>query len=85
METTTGSTDFAIPAIELSGRGEVSPLSLGKVIVVFGRKFTYEAPTKPAVPANRPLIIPATTAVFTLERLAVGDLAGAELELSLLE
>jgi hypothetical protein len=64
IETTTGRTVRAIPAIESSGRGEVSPPSVGNVIGEFGWKLIKLAPIKPAVPASKPLITPASTAVL---------------------
>jgi hypothetical protein len=65
METTTGKTAWAIPAIESSARGEVSPLELGSEIDGDGVFPTKDAPVNPITPASSPLITPAMIAFFT--------------------
>ena len=65
METTTGKTACAIPAMESSARGEVSPLEAGSEIDGAGVFPIMEALMKPIMPASRPLITPAIIAFFT--------------------
>lgn len=65
IETTTGRTAWAIPAIESSARGEVSPLLAGSEIGADGALPIMEAPIKPITPANNPLMTPAMIAFVT--------------------
>jgi hypothetical protein len=76
IETTTGRTAWAIPAIESSARGEVSPLPAGSEIGAEGALPIIEAPMNPIMPANKPLMTPAMIAFFT----AGEALAGRSLE-----
>ena len=85
IETTVGKTVRAIPAIESSGRGEVSPLSAGKEIGELGWKLIKLAPIKPAVPASTPLITPANTAVLIRDGLRSDLLDETGLVFSILE
>jgi hypothetical protein len=73
IDTTTGNTACAIPAIESSARGDVWPLVAGSEIEGAGMFPIMEAPKKPIMPANNPLITPAIIAFLTAGEALAAD------------
>jgi hypothetical protein len=63
IDTTVGNTFAAIPAIEPSGRGEVSPCVDGRTIEECEPKLLEDATAKEPIPASSPLSTPAIIAV----------------------